>query len=101
MITKPIIQNLRAMCADRDAKLVITYPNAHEVCFSGVVDPDKEFFSVTIFYTNLNNERLCHLYIDSSVGTWTNGVLDKQEVLTLLAIDELDDDILGITPRIE
>ena len=95
MINKPIIQNLRAMCVEREMKFVISYPNPHEVCFSGVTDMNKEFFSVVVFYNSNNNERLCQLYIDSSVDTWTNGVLDKQEVLTLLAVDELDDSILG------
>lgn len=101
MITKPIIRYLKAMCVEREMKFVISYPNPHEVSFSGVTDMDKEFFSVVIFYNSNNNTRLFDLYIDSSVDTWTNGILNKQEILALLAVDELDDDILGIIPRTE
>ena len=80
MYIKPIIRRyLKAMCVEREMKFVISYPNPHEVSFSGVTDMGKEFFSVTIFYSNLNNTRLCDFYIDSSVDTWTNGILNKQE----------------------
>ena len=102
-----MIKNLKSLvtlCKKYHCNLNIKFYGEHEVAFAGYSDySDAEVFNVVISYaknSKIKNRRF-YIEVDSSKETYYGGCFPKEFYLTLLSLDDLTDDELGLKPFVK
>ena len=102
-----MVQNLKALltlCNDYKCNLNIKFYGDREVAFAGHSDDaDAEVFNVVIYYAKNSKikNRQFYIEVDSSKETYYGGCFPREFYLTLLSLDDLTDDELGLKPFAE